>query len=77
MIIESLMPNHTNNRKENAFEVEEKTHALDIFAIQAGLGDVIQIIAAIDLRPTSEAWENGIGTVFVALFNQITSIKLR
>lgn len=71
------MPDYPNNSEGNTLEIKEKAHSIYIFTIQTSLGYVIQIIAAIDLRPTSEAWENGIGTVFVALFNQITSIKLR
>lgn len=65
------MPDYPNNSEGNTLEIKEKAHALYIFSIQTSLGYVIQIITTIDLRPSGEAWENGINSVFVALFNQI------
>ena len=65
------MSNHPNKGEEDTFEIKEEAHSIYIFTIQTSLGYVIQIIATINLRPTGEAWKNGIGSVFIALFNQI------
>lgn len=66
------MPDYPNNSEGNTLEIKEKTHTIYIFSIQTSLGYVIQIITTIDLRPTGEAWKNGIGSVFIALINQIS-----
>lgn len=66
------MANHPNNGEDYAFEVKEKAPAIYIFSIQASLSHKIQIVATINLRPACEAWENGIGSVFITFIYQIS-----
>ena len=71
---DAIVLQYLSNTAEEAFTVKQEAELLSIFAVQPGFHCDFQFIAAIDLRPTSEARPDIIGAILIPLRNQVVLI---
>ena len=68
---------HAGDGADEAFAVEEEAHFLYVFAVVSGLYLYRQFVAAVYLRPAGEAGADVVGSVFVALGDEVVLVPQR